>query len=196
MEVSYELEPKDLIAYNKYFASKQKTHKPMVAMYSFIFGTFLLADFVYAILSGSADIWNFKSFLTHLIIRFLVLALLVGVVLTVLYVIQLRLGKFVAKIEKNGVLCPHKIVINEKELIEMTNVNSSRHSWSSVANIEEIEKFILITVSSSATFIIPKRHFQDREHIEKFLETANCYHQNANNTFQLSYLTEYEKSLQ
>ncbi len=170
MEVSYELEPKDLIAYNKYFASKQKTHKPMVAMYSFIFGTFLLADFVYAILSGSADIWNFKSFLTHLIIRFLVLALLVGVVLTVLYVIQLRLGKFVAKIEKNGVLCPHKIVINEKELIEMTNVNSSRHSWSSVANIEEIENLFLSPLAHQPLSSFPKGIFKTANILKNFLK--------------------------
>lgn len=196
MEVDYELEPKDLIAYNKYFATKQTTHRPMVAMYSFIFGTFLLADFIYAIVAGSADVWNLKSFLTHLIIRFIVLAILVAFVLTALHIIQLRLGNFVAEIGKNGVLCPHKIILNEKELIEMTNVNSSRHSWSSVASIEEVEKFILITVGSSATFFIPKRYFQDREHIEKFLGTANYYQQNADNTFQLSYLTDYEKSLQ
>ena len=128
MEINYELKPKDLIAYNKYFASKQKAHKPMVAIYSFIFGVFLLADFIYAIFSGSADVWNLKSFLTHLIIRIVILAIIVGIVLTALYLIQLRLGNFVAEIEKNGVLCQHKLILNEKELIEITNVTISRHS--------------------------------------------------------------------
>lgn len=196
MEINYELQPKDLIEYNKYAARQQHTHKPMVAVISFILITFLLADFIYAIIFGLADVWSFESFLTNLFIRLLIFAALLGFILIVFHLAQLRAGNFIAKNEANGLLCRHKIVLDEKELIEITNVNASRHAWSSVAQIEEIEKFLVITISSSGAFVIPKRYFQDREHIKKFIETAEYFRQNASNTFQLSYLTEYEKSLQ
>ena len=195
MEINYELEAKDLIAYHKHAAKDERMHKTMVRIYSFVLGTFILADFIYAIFLGWADVWSFKSFLLHLAIRILICAALVGFILLVTHLIQLRLGKRVADFEQNGVLCPHKMVLNEKELIEITNVNTSRHAWASIAEIEETEKLLLITISSSATFIIPKRYFRDSEHIKNFLETANYYRENASHTFQLSYLTEYEKSL-
>lgn len=196
MEIDYELEPKDLIAFNKYVANRQKTYAPMGAIFSFVFITFLLADFIYAVFAGLADVSSLDLFLKHLLIRLVILTGLIGITLIVFYLVQLKLANHLAGLEDNGVLCRHKIILNEKELIEVTKVNTSRHSWLSVAKIEDAGNLLLITISSSATFIIPKRCFQDREHVKKFLETANYYWQNAGDSFQLSYLTEYEKSLQ
>jgi hypothetical protein len=196
MEINYELEPKDLIAFNKHNARQRKTHLPLTTLFFFVLVMFLSADFIYAFFSGSVVIWDFKSFSTHLFIRLVILAVMLGVIILALYLMQLKLGNYVAGIEDNGVLCQHKIVLNERELIEITKVNTSRHSWTNVAKIEEIEKFLLVTVGSSATFVIPKRYFKDREEIKTFLKTANYYRENASHTFQPSHLTEYEKSLQ
>ena len=47
----------------------------------------------------------------------------------------------------------------------------------------------------SSLFIIPKKHFRDRNEVNDFLQTARQYQQNAENNFQLSHLIDYEKSL-
>ncbi len=85
---------------------------------------------------------------------------------------------------------------DRKELIELTDVNTARYSWKAIGETKELESFITINVLMSSLYIIPKRHFQDRAQINKFLETANQYQQNAEGIFQLSHLTEYEKSFE
>ena len=196
MEINYELEPKDLIAFNKYNAKKMKTHVPLVVVYSFVFIVFLGADFVYAIFAGWIDVWNSGSLVTHLIIRVVIWAALVGIVLLVFYLVQLKAANAAAETQKNGVFCPHKMILSEKELIEITEVNTSRYAWACITPIVEIEDFILVPIASSATHIIPKRYFKDREHIDEFVETAKQYRQDAESDFQLSHLVEYEKTLE
>jgi hypothetical protein len=81
--------------------------------------------------------------------------------------------KKVASIRNNGILCEHKIVLDENEFIEITDVNTSSHSWLSVGEIKELESFVMINVNFCGTHFIPKRFFNDERHIQEFVETAH-----------------------
>jgi hypothetical protein len=100
------------------------------------------------------------------------------------------------KAPENGLVCEHKIILTENELIEVTDVNLSRYSWKAVGEIKELESFILINILMSGSFLIPKRYFQDGAEARDFLEKAQYYKQNAENSFQPSQFIEYEKSLE
>jgi asparagine N-glycosylation enzyme membrane subunit Stt3 len=195
MEINYELETEDLILYSKQAARESPTHEPLTFIFGFFSLCFLFTDFIFAIFFGFPGTITINWLILILVFRLVILTLCLGLVLLIVRFFQLRLGNKIAGIEENGLLCQHKIVLNEKELIEITNVNNSRHSWNSIAKIEENEAFVLITIATSATYFIPKRFFQDGKHVKKFLETARHYRQNASHIFQPSYLTEYEKSL-
>jgi hypothetical protein len=191
MEINYVLEPKDLIKFNKIIAKSGKTHKPLVAIFTSIFLLFMFADLIYAFFAGTMGDWTVGTFLFNLVIRAFVLSALLGIILGVLYYVQLKaVNKFAEN--PNGVLCEHKIVINETELIEITDVNTSRHSWRGISNIEEIDEFIKIDVASSASYVIPKRFFQNRGQIEEFIGAAEHFQQNAINSFNYSHLAAFD----
>lgn len=196
MEINYELKPEDFYQFSKENAPTQTTHKPLVALYTITFFVFIFADVFYALLSGSLKDWNFGAFLLSIGLRTVICFISLFAVLGIIKLIVKRKAKDVLETPQNGLFCEHRIILNEKELIELTDVNTSRYSWKAIGEIKELDNFVLINVLMSSSYIIPKRYFHDRQHLKKFLETANQYHQNAENSFQLSHFIEFEKSLE
>lgn len=193
MEINYSLEPKDFVKYSKAISKSANTHKPMVVLFTSIAFLFIFADVIYAYFAGIMDGWTVETFLLSLAIRLFIALGLLGIIAVVLNLILLRLGNKVADNPKNGVLCEHKIILNENELVEITDVNTSHYSWRGIGKITEIDEFIIIEVLSSASYVIPTRFFTDRQHIEQFKETANFYQQKSIESFSPSHLAAHEE---
>lgn len=196
MEINYELKPTDIVQYGKEIAPTQKSHQPMVVIYFITFLVFIFADVIFAFFSGSLNDWEFAELLMNIGLRIIITFAAILIVLAVVKLIIREKSQGLLKEPTNGLFCEHKIILTENELIELTDVNTSRFAWKAIGEIKELENFVLINVLMSSTYIIPKRYFQNREHLKTFLVTANSYQQNADKTFHLSHLIEYEKSLQ
>lgn len=106
---------------------------------------------------------------------------------------QKRATNKIESVQNNGILCEHKIVFNENEFIEVTDVNTTKHSWLSIGEIKELDDFVYINVNFVGTHFIPKRFFNDQNQIKEFVEIAQ-YHQNsAKEKFNSSHLASYER---
>jgi hypothetical protein len=196
VEINYELKPNDFFIFGKETAKTKKSHNPMVTIYAITYLLFIFADILYALFSGSTGKWSPDGLLLGICLRIIIAFVVLLIVSGFIRLIVRKKGKDVLKELPNGLFCEHKIILAENELIELTDVNTSRYSWKAIGEIKETESFVLIDILMSGTYIIPKRYFQAPEQIKSFIETASYYRQNAENSFQLSHMTEYEKSLQ
>ena len=194
MEINYELSPQDFVKYSKAISKSANTHLPMVFLFTSIALLFIFADFFYVYFAGTMDGWTVETFLLSLGIRLLIALGLLGIIAVVLNFILLRFGNKISENPKNGVLCKHKIILNENELVEITDVNTSHYSWHGIGKIKEIEEFIIIEVLSSSSYVIPTRFFQNRTQIEKFIETATFYRQNSIEAFSPPHLAGFEEN--
>lgn len=194
MEINYELKPEDFYQFSKENAPTQSTHKPLVMLYLITYLVFVFADILYAIFSGKA--LDFGELMVSILIRS---AICFGALMVVLGLIKLFVNRKTKEIlaqPQNGLFCEHRIILTEHELIELTDVNTSRYSWKAIGEIKELENFIAVEVAMSASYIIPKKYFESRAEARKFVETANFYKQNAAHAFQPSHFIEYDKRLE
>ena len=74
-----------------------------------------------------------------------------------------------------GLLGKHKIIMNEKEVIESTDVGQSRTSWIGVDRVEQSDEHIFIYTTPHAAHLIPKRSFASGSAAESFWEAAKLY---------------------
>lgn len=194
MEINYELKAEDFYTFGKETAPAQKNYQPIVIIFTITYLLFIFADVLFAVFSGSWD--SGRNLVLSILLRTIITFIVILIVLAIIKISVYKKSVEVLKEPENGLLCYHRIILAENELIELTDVNTSRYSWKAIGEIKETESFIIINVLMSSTFLIPKRHFQDRTQIDKFLETAKEYKQDVENIFQLSYLIEYEKRLE
>lgn len=186
-EITYELTAEDFLQFGREIGKTQSQYKPTVIILAIIYFLFIFSDIIFAFFSGPLSNWDFGLIALNIFIRTL---LTFAVVFIVLGVVKLEAGKKLkdATAEKeNGLLCEHKIILTEKELVEITDVNSSRYAWKAVGEIKELESFVTIDILLSFTYIIPKRYFEDGREIKNFIDTAETYKQNSLNSYSPSY---------
>lgn len=127
MEINYELTPKDYFNFVKENAPSQNTHKPFVAVFSIIFCVFILADVLYSLFFGALSDWNIKVFLLSIGLRTIVTFAAILVILGGIKIYTNYQAKKVSEEPQNGLFCEHRILLTEKELIELTDVNTARY---------------------------------------------------------------------
>lgn len=80
---------------------------------------------------------------------------------------------------EKGLLGTHKIILNEKEVIESTRVGESRTLWIGVDRLEQSDEHLLIYTSPHAAYLIPKRAFANPQEADVFWESAKLYKQSS-----------------
>jgi uncharacterized membrane protein len=192
MEINYELTQQDFLEYQKIVARQNTAMMTAGQMLGVISGFLIIADFIYCVATGMFDFSN-GNILTYLFGRFV---LLIALLLSSAFLLNMYAKKAIDKatnvVGENGVFCEHKIILNENEFIEITDVNTSRHSWVGVGEITENEKFVVIPLNLSSSFTIPKRYFQNEESAKMFVDTANEYRKNADLKFNPSHFSRFE----
>lgn len=140
MEINCELKPDDFLQFGKENARAKKNLQPMVIIFLITYLLFIFADVIYALFSGSLDNWNFNSLLITIVIRTIIIFVVIALVLAIVKLIAGKKVKdIVSKEPENGLFCEHKIILTEKNLIEITEVNNSRYSWKAIGEIKELE---------------------------------------------------------
>lgn len=196
MEINYELKAEDFFQLGRELGKDKKQSNPLFIILVITYILFIFADILYVFIFGSFKGWDAGGVIFSLFVRVMLMFSVILITLGIIKVIIHKKESILKKEPPNGLLCAHRIVINENELLEITDVNTSRYVWKAIGEIKETESFVLINVLMSSSYIIPKRYFQNNEDIKEFIETADYYRQNSQNNFQLSHIIEYEKSLE
>lgn len=194
MEINYELTKKDLIDFSNATAKENEGNKTTTQVFTGLALGFIFADFIYVVIRGWEFVGGIEGFILSLFIRFLLAFGVLGLFYYIVLNMQKRIAKNLENIAHNGVFCEHKIVFDENVFTEITDVNTSQHSWISVGEIKEMDDFVSINVNLSGTHFIPKRFFNDEQHIKHFIETAQHYQQSAKEKFNVSHLAEFDRN--
>lgn len=195
MEVNYELTPEDYQKFIKETAKTQSFYKPLATVFAVVYLVFIFADLFYFLIFGGFDDWTFKEFLRSVALRSLITF---AAVLAVLGIFQIHAKFWRKKLDefpKNGLLCEHRLIISENELIELTDVNTARYSWKAIGAVKEFVNFVSIEVLLSGVFVIPKKYFKNQNEVENFIEKIEYYKLNSENVFQPSHVAEFENSI-
>ena len=171
MEINYELDARDLIAFQKHFYKTSPTNRN-------------LRRYLYLFFVAFAAYFNLLEFRIPFAARLFWFAVSLGVSLLVMafwsWVINAYAFKRTVPTKPdNGVLGPHQLILSEKALTETTPVNETTHSWKGVDRIEQNEDYVYIFVTPQAAHIVPKRFFFDRPAAEHFYDTARRYKEGA-----------------
>lgn len=192
MEINYELTSQDFVEFQQIISRQNKVTINTGRLIGVVFVLLVLADFIYCVATGLIQ-FNGRSILLYLFGRFLLQFLFLIAAAKILnWTSQKLLQKEIDNTGKNGLFCEHKIILDEDELIEITDINTSRYSWKGISEITENEKFVVIPINLSASYLIPKRYFSNPTHIKEFIDTANEYKQNAELRFNSSHFAKYE----
>lgn len=196
MEISYELKAEDFYQFGREIARNKPQPEPIFTILVITYLLFIFADIIYSLFFGTLKDWGATDFLFSLFVRTGLMFAVIGFVLVIIKLISRKKNADVKKEIPNGLLCAHRIVIEQKEMLEITDVNTSRYAWKAIGDIKELESFLVIDILMSGSYIIPKRYFQDSKQINDFLESAKQFKQNAENSYQLSHLIEYDKNVE
>lgn len=172
MEINYELTSEDYYQFSKQTASQKKDQPISVVLYLMFF-VFVFADIFYALIFGLINDSNFKQLMFGFVVRtvLLFISLMGGLGIIRLFVNSKK--KIVDNAPKNGLFCEHQLIVNEKELIEITDYNIARYNWKSIGEVNNFEDYLSVEVLLSGLYIIPKRYFRDQNHINEFIQTVS-----------------------
>ncbi len=167
MEINYEIEARDIIAFQKHAYKTSPTNKNvrrhMYLFYGAFAAYFTLFDSDFTLITRL--VWFLMSLSLYLLCFWFWNSVVNA------YVFK----KSVPKSEDNGVLGHHKIVISDSGLLETTNVNETSHSWKGVDRVEQNQNYIFIYVAPQVAHVIPKRFFPDWQTAAHFYDTAWRY---------------------
>ncbi len=127
---------------------------------SFDFGSFILELGKFVLLSSLDTIPAF------------ILIILAGLIIRVL----------IYHFGKQGVLCSHEYLIDEKGIYEKTSVDSSQYNWKKVSSIKVFGQYLVIRIGIRLIYVLPKRDFDSEQDFEEFIEQANLYWNNTKKT--------------
>jgi hypothetical protein len=191
MKISFELEKKDILAFHLHTIFHNKILR-ILYLGSILFqGYNAFSPLIRWLISENAlQMFDTKTILTVILQSGTTFALniltsiIIFIVVNAVYLFFLML-----KYKSNdGTLGHHLIELRENNLLEVSDVNETLHSWKSVQKIMEWRKYVLIYVSPTNAHIIPKRCFNSSEEVKIFIDEAQRLKESAKTNFSPSYL--------
>ena len=191
MKISYNLERKDVFAFQVYALLHNKIIRVILgfAVLLQLFNAFWYP--VRVLTSGHAMEALSGGFVRYMLIpaifSFAISMVFLTVVVVAVNAIHLLLLSMKFK-NGDGSLGQHLIELNDEGLIEVTDVNQTSHSWKSVQRIVDAKNFILIYLSPTNAHIIPKRSFASNTDSRYFVAEAERLREQAKSEFSPSYI--------
>jgi YcxB-like protein len=195
MRIDFELEKKDLLAFQIYVMLHSKSLR-LLYLALFLFQVFLaFSPFFSDIISGNKynpiEIYQILIAVLSAVLGFV---LLIGFNLILFSVFQgFYIFCLMLKFKKgDGTIGQHVIELRENCLLEVSDVNSTEHNWKSVQKIVEWRNYFLLYVSPTNAHLIPKRFFVSDEEAKRFLNEAKRLKDNSELTYNPSYFARCE----
>jgi hypothetical protein len=166
MEITYHIEPKDVVAFQRYAYRTSPATKRMRLFVYLFFAIIIAYNFVttssYPLGARIASVF-IEIVLFYLI--FLFWTVVVG---------EYMFRRSVPQGANNGVLGWHQLTLGEREIVERTNVNEGRHMWEGIDRIEQDASYIYLFITNNQAHIIPKHSFENKFHAEDFYARATA----------------------
>lgn len=191
MQITYELEEKDIKAFQNYGLKKNSTVKNAnIFNYLFIFVMSYWQLFYLFFFQDFLNNFNWTQFLVYFVSGTITFGIVLGISKAISYIWRTYAINSTVKKHKRGegVLGEHLIRFEEDFLVEITDVNQTNHSWKGVDRIEENQDYIFIFTSPLNAHIIPKRFFGNNQESSIFFEEAKRFKESAKTNFSPSYL--------
>jgi YcxB-like protein len=191
MQITYELNEKDIKAFQYYALKKNSTvKKTNLFNYLFIFVISYWQLFYLVFFKDFLSSFNWTQFLLYFVIGTITFGFVLLFSKAVSYFLRQFVINSTVKKYKNGdgVLGEHLICFKDDFLLEVTDVNETQHSWKGVDRIEEDKDYIFIFTSPLNAHIIPKRYFSNIEASLMFFNEAQRLKELAKTHFSPSYL--------
>lgn len=196
MKITYELQKHDLWNFYWFSTFKNTSLRKLWSLLTIIHFLFSFYPFFQPIkMLVSGEFWADVAIGSYLAPLFWFCAMdfaikIVGTI-TITITITAIFHKISVNSHKNneGTLGQHTLVFNENDLIEITDVNETKHSWKSIQKIIETKSLFLIYVSPTNAHIIPKRSFSSENEAKLFIEEVKRLKENSKSHYTSSYLT-------
>jgi hypothetical protein len=171
MEITYTIEPRDIIAFNKrQFETSPSNRRSYRTGYLWI----AAASILFGLVTTAWQNWLTAS--AWLVFTLSMLLLYHPLVYHSLRSIPTRMQE---EGRNRGVFGPHKISLHEKELVETSEAGEGRWWWSAVERVVQDQNYIYIYTTAISAHVIPKRAFTDPVQAQAFLREAQALHERA-----------------
>ncbi len=164
MEVTYQLERRDYLGYNRFVVSRVPALKRQALIQMFVLPVILALELKVV----HVPLWVYG----------LIVLILAG--LWNAYLLWVRRRAVIALADaRPGAIGLHTLALAPDGIREQTSVIEAFVRWSKVTEIAENKELVVLFFSPRFGFLIPKRAFPTAEGAQAFLETARAYHKSA-----------------
>ncbi|WP_207420246.1 YcxB family protein [Desertivirga brevis] len=167
MEISVEITKEDYLNFNKFYFQKKKSKQRYIrtGIFSVLLALLVRADYTF----------DLEAFILITIGTFVFQLLMLQVFLPPLMKLM---GHTPAK---NGSILGKRVFrITDEGITEESENSTSFHKWKSVKSVDENDRSLFIFVDTIAAYIIPKRYFENDEHLASFSKLVEEHVERAN----------------
>jgi hypothetical protein len=164
MTITYNLEPNDIRAFQKYALK----HLPSARRRRYITAAIVVAWSLWVTLTSEHKEIGFLifSFCMYMLVGWAIIRLLW---FCSVRIVQWRSLKFD---EHKSLLCEHTITLEDDAIVEATPYGEARNLWSGIYQVVDAADYIYIFITPDSAHIIPKLAFPDTESAQRFYERA------------------------
>jgi hypothetical protein len=165
MKLQYELDLDDVVIFNKYHVRHSPTCRRSY-YFNLIFGLATAVVIVLLLVRGSGQP-------VAVTVVLLIPALVFGWLVFLLYwrvSVTRRIRKLLREGGNRGMFGAHTLALLPESLVATGAMDETKLLWDRVERIVEDKAHLYIYVSAISAFIIPKRAFQDKRHMQAFLD--------------------------
>ena len=171
MEVTYNLDPNDLVRFNRFWWRRKSTLKSWL----FMLGALTLVFVFYAsVLVSMSRLFAWHSGHRLLMLGFVLMLILFPLFLLTFYPLLVRRRARATP----GFVGLHTMAISPEGLTYRSILSETKMQWPSVVDITEDEALIYVFLSTVFALMIPKRGFADPEAAQAYVNTAKRFWKN------------------
>lgn len=169
MEVTYELDRKDIVAFQLHACNR------ILSRFRDAFLLLCVALFALNYYAAPRYVVNDLIYLAAEVVLILLL-FSVGRRPLLSWVTGMTLAK---KRHENGITGRHRVTLAPEKLVETTSVNELHTLWRGVDRVEQNDDYIYVFNTPQAATIVPKRAFLDARQAAEFFGAAVRFHEGA-----------------
>ncbi len=155
MEISFELELIDWIAFNKHYLTHSKEFKKTIIISKIVMPIIFSLFIFYDILKGDFNFFKliFFSIVSILFAFFLPKRIIKNSIK--------RMTKLINEGDNSNLLCQHKITFGSFGIILIKPESESKINWNAIKKGFETENYYFLYNSSITAFVIPKKKISE-----------------------------------
>lgn len=167
MEITYQLEPKDIEAARRYI---NRTSPALRQAGRLVFLSYVgISVFCSLLVGGRGVAFQFVCFSFMFALLSLV-NLAVGTITT-----QVIYRRYTVAFQQGGLFAEYTTILSDDSLFQISPIGEVRLAWKGIERVDQGKKYIYIQVVHEDVFVIPKRAFADAHAAQAFYEAASSY---------------------